>query len=832
MKAIIIGGVAGGATAAARLRRNSEAAQIVLVERGPFISFANCGLPYHISGAISEREQLLVTSAEAFHERYRVDVRVRTEAIAIDRASQTVRLRNLETGEECDESYDRVLLSPGAEPVRPRLPGIDSQRVYGLRNIPDLDRIMRHLDETKPRRAVVIGGGFIGIEVAENLHERGLFVTLVEGAEQILAPFDPEMAAIVHAHMREKHIELYLSAKVERFEDKVDHTVVYLHNGKRLQADIVILAIGVRPETTLARAAGLEIGSTGGIRVNEYLQTSDPFVFAVGDAVEVTQTLSGKPVLIPLAGPANRQGRIAADNMLDGQQKKYKGTLGTAILKAFDLAAASTGLNEKQLCAAGAPYLRTITHGGSHASYYPGAMQITLKLIYSPEGKILGAQAVGADGVDKRIDVIATAIHAGMSVDDLADLELAYAPPFSSAKDPINIAGYVANNVLRGEQRVISWDELQALQPGSVQLIDVRTSEEFELGTIPGARHIDLNQLRERLSEVARDKPVVLFCQVGLRGYLAWRILKQAGFTELFNLSGGYKTWAWAVEKQSNPDIFDYEDIKRRDPSELFGVTSTCTRAVSVAGKRHRLDAVGLQCPGPILKTFKAMAALAVGDELEIISTDAAFGRDIRAWAHKTGHTLLDVKTDKGFVTALLRKGEVSALTPGAADSTCAQATRDQTTLVVFSADLDKVMASLIIANGAMAMGKPVALFFTFWGLNVLRRPDAPALNKPFMDRMFGMMMPAGVSRLNSISKMNFVGMGAWLIRKVMRDKRVEEAAQLLKNLQEGGAQLIACQMSMDVMGIRREEMIDGVELGGVAAFLGEAHQSAVTLFI
>lgn len=832
MKAIIIGGVAGGATAAARLRRNSEAAQIVLVERGPFISFANCGLPYHISGAISEREQLLVTSAEAFHERYRVDVRVRTEAMAIDRANYTVRMRNLDTGEEYDESYDRVLLSPGAEPIRPRLPGIESQRVFGLRNIPDLDRIMRHLDETKPRRAVVIGGGFIGIEVAENLHERGLFVTLVEGADQILAPFDPEMAAIVHAHMREKHIELYLSAKVERFEDKTDHSVVYLHNGKRLQADIVILAIGVRPETTLARGAGLELGSSGGIRVNEFLQTKDPAIFAVGDAVEVTQTISGKPALIPLAGPANRQARIAADNMLWGQHRAYKGTLGTAILKAFDLAAAATGLNEKQLRAAGVPYVRTITHGGSHASYYPGALQISLKLLYSPDGKILGAQAVGADGVDKRIDVIATAIHAGMSVDDLAELELAYAPPFSSAKDPVNIAGYVASNVLRGAQRVLSWDELQALQAGSVQLIDVRTSEEFELGSIPGARHIDLNLLRERLAEVARDKPVVLFCQVGLRGYLAWRILKQAGFSEIFNLSGGYKTWAWAVEKQSNPDIFDYEDIKRRDPSGPAGVATNCTLAVSVAGQRHRIDAAGLQCPGPILKTFKAMAALTVGDELEVVSTDAAFARDIRAWAHKTGHPLLDVKTDKGFVTALLRKGAESAKNPALTDRIGTQPTRDQTTLVVFSADLDKVMASLIIANGALAMGKPVVLFFTFWGLNVLRRTDAPAISKPLMDRMFGMMMPAGVSRLNSISKMNFAGMGAWLIRKVMRDKRVEEAAQLLKNLQDGGAQLIACQMSMDVMGIRREEMLDGVELGGVAAFLDEAHQSAVTLFI
>ena len=830
MKAIIIGGVAGGATAAARLRRNSEAAEIVLVERGPYISFANCGLPYHISGAIAEREQLLVTSAAAFHERYRVDVRVRTEAIAIDRANRTVRLRNLETSEEYDERYDRVLLSPGAEPVRPRLPGIESARVFGLRNIPDLDRIMQHLDEAQPRRAVVIGGGFIGIEVAENLHERGLFVTLVEGADQILAPFDPEMAAIVHAHMREKHIELYLSAKVERFEDKTDHTVVYLHNGKRLQADIVILAIGVRPETTLARAAGLEIGATGGIRVNEYLQTTDPAIFAVGDATEVTQTISGKAALIPLAGPANRQGRIAADNMLKGRHAAYKGTLGTAILKAFDLEAASTGLNEKQLRAAGVPYRRTITHGGSHASYYPGAMPISLKLIYAPDGKILGAQAVGADGADKRIDVIATAIHAGMTVDDLADLELAYAPPFSSAKDPVNIAGYVAGNVLRGEHKVISWDELQGREAGSIQLIDVRTAEEFELGSIPGARHIDVNTLRERLDEIARDKPVVIFCQVGLRGYLAWKILQQSGFTDIHNLSGGYKTWAWAVEKQSNPDIFDYEDIKRRAPTSVPSKPAACALAVSVSGQRHRLDASGLQCPGPILKTYKAMAALAVGDELEVVSTDAAFGRDIRSWAHKTGHALLDVKTEKGCVTALLRKAAEAVAEASA--PVCATPAREQTTLVVFSADLDKVMASLIIANGALALGKPVALFFTFWGLNVLRRPDAPALKKPFMDAMFGRMMPAGVGRLNSISKMNFAGMGAWLIRKVMRDKRVEEAAQLLKNLQEGGAQLIACQMSMDVMGIRHEELIDGVELGGVAAFLDEAHQSAVTLFI
>ena len=829
MNILIIGGVAGGATAAARVRRNDDKAHIILVERGPYISFANCGLPYHLSGAIAEREQLLVTSEDAFTERYKVDVRSRTEAIAIDRATKTVRLRNLATGEEYDESYDRLLLSPGAEPVRPKLPGIESERIFGLRNIPDLDRIMDHLQRKQPRRAVVIGGGFIGIEVAENLHERGLFTTLVEGADQILAPLDYEMAAIVHAHMREKNVELYLSDKIERFEDKDDHTVVYLASGKRLQADIVVLAIGVRPETTLARAAGLELGSTGGIKVNDYLQTSDESIYAVGDAIEVTQTLVGRQALIPLAGPANRQGRMAADNMLFGNTQAYKGTQGTAIIKAFDLGVAATGLNEKQLIAAGIDYRATITHGGSHASYYPGAKQLSLKLLYAPDGKILGAQAVGADGADKRIDVIATAIHGGMTVTDLTELELAYAPPFGSAKDPVNIAGYVAGNVLKGTHDIIDWRELHAADPAAIQLIDVRIDQEFELGTISGARHIDVDHLRHRLTELDPAKPTVVFCQIGLRGYLACRILKQNGFSNVRNLSGGYKTYAWAIDKQANPDIFDFEDIKLRDPADIEAERHGACAVVANAGDRHTLNAVGLQCPGPIMKTYRAVEAMNEGELLEVTASDPAFGRDIRAWAKKTGHEIISVETEKGLVMALIRKGKAVTPSPVVAGSV---AVREKTTLVVFSGDLDKVMASLIIANGALAMGKPVSLFFTFWGLNVLRRADAPALNKSFMDKMFGAMMPQGVGKLNSISKMNFAGFGAMLIRKVMRDKGVDTPASLLQNLLEGGAQLIACQMSMDVMGIRKEELIDGVELGGVAAFLGEAAESGTTLFI
>ncbi|MFA6202127.1 MAG: FAD-dependent oxidoreductase [Gallionella sp.] len=829
MKVVIIGGVAGGATAAARIRRNDERAEIVMIERGPYISFANCGLPYHISGTIEQREQLQVTSEPAFEARYRVDVRSRTEAIAIDRQAKLVRLRDLNTGDEYDESYDKLLLSPGAEPVRPKLPGIDSPRVFGLRNIPDLDRIMGHLEQHSPRRAVVIGGGFIGIEVAENLHEKGIFTTLVEGADQILLPLDYEMAAIVHSHMKDKNVELYLSDKVERFEDKDDHTVVYLGSGRRLQADMVVLAIGVRPETTLARASGLELGSTGGIKVDSHLQTSDPDIYAVGDAIEVTQFISGRQALIPLAGPANRQGRMAADNIVFGNKQQYRGTQSTSILKAFDLAAATTGLNEKQLIAAEIPFLTCITHSGSHASYYPGAKQISLKLLFSPEGKILGAQAVGADGADKRIDVISTAIHGNLNVEDLAELELAYAPPFSSAKDPVNIAGYVAINLLNKSHEMIAWRELHArllAKSSELQLIDVRTAEEYEFGSIATARNFDVNQIREHLDELDRNAPVVVFCQIGLRGYLAYRILKQHGFTQVSNLSGGYKTYSWAVDKQSNPDIFDYEDIKRRAPEVIEAERSGSAALVAPGGELHTLNAVGLQCPGPIMKTYKAMEALDAGELLEVTVSDPAFGRDIRAWAKKTGNDVLSLKSDKGLIVVLLRKNKAVPVVALPA------ATRDKLTLVVFSDDLDKVMASMIIANGALAMGKPVSLFFTFWGLDVLRRENAPARDKPMMDRMFSSMLPSGVDHLNSISKMDMHGLGAKMIRKVMHDKGVETPGHLLQSLVDGGAQMIACQMSMDVMGIHQSELIDGVEIGGVAAFLGEASESGTTLFI
>lgn len=823
-KIVIVGGVAGGATAAARLRRIDENAEIIMVERGPYISFANCGLPYHISGTIAERENLLVQTVEGFTDRFRVDVRVLSEAISVNREEKSITIKNLKTGEEYRESYDYLILSPGAAPLKPNLKGINSDRIFTLRNIPDLDKIMTALKEKEPKRAVVIGGGFIGIETAENLLERGIKVTLIEAANQILMPLDYEMAAMIHAHMKDKDIELYLGDGVSEFEDKEGYTLVYLKSGKRIKADIIILSIGVKPEIELAKNAGLK--TDRGIVVDEYMQTEDKSIYAIGDAVEVKHYIGGGQTLIPLAWPANRQGRIVADNIIFGNSSKYSGTMGTSILKAFDLAAAATGLNERAAKMMGIEYETTITHGSSHASYYPGAMPLAVKMIYKKDGTILGAQAVGADGADKRIDVIATAIKGRLKVFELPELELAYAPPFGSAKDPVNIAGYVATNVLNGDMKIIHWDEIEKLDMEKTILLDVRTKLEFEMGTIKNALSIDLNTLRTNLSKLDKTKEIVVFCQVGLRGYLAYKILVQNGFN-VRNLTGGYKTYSYAVAKQENPDIFDYEQIHQIIKEEkIVSENSAAVEAVKV-------NAIGLQCPGPLLATNKKAAELAEGALMEVSSSDLGYSKDVKAWCERTGNKLIDVKIEAGIVKATIQKGSGAREVAVACSPQGVKITpKDNKTIVVFSNDIDKVMASLIIANGAIAMGKKVTLFFTFWGLSVLRKQNAPKVKKGLLDKMFGMMLPKGVRGLNSISKMNMMGMGAQMIKKVMKDKNVSTIEELLKSLMDGGAKLIACRMSMDVMGIHEEEIIDGVEFGGVGAYLGESEDANLNLFI
>ncbi|MDQ0154574.1 FAD-dependent oxidoreductase [Robertmurraya andreesenii] len=541
-RVIIVGGVAGGATAAARLRRISEDTEIVLVERGEYISFANCGLPYYIGETIKERNKLLVQTVEGMSKRFNLDIRNLSEAVRIYPEQKTIEIKDLQTGEIYQESYDKLLLSPGARPIVPPIPGLsENKTLFTLRNIPDTDRIKGFVDDEKPSKAVVIGGGFIGIEMAENLVERGIEVTIVEMGNQIMAPIDYEMAAILHKHLKEKGVRLILENGVQAFAD--EGKKVILADGMELETDMTILSIGVRPENELARDAGLELGERGGIIVNEFLQTSNEDIYAVGDAVEVVDYISGMKAMIPLAGPANRQGRIAANNMM-GKKEKYQGTLGTSIAKVFDLTVASTGNNEKTLKRLGVPYEAVHLHPASHAGYYPGACQISLKLLFDPEsGKIFGAQAVGADGVDKRMDVIATAMKGGLTALDLTNLELSYAPPYSSAKDPVNMAGYVASNILDGELEQIQWHEVDEIVANGGILIDVRQPIERENGYIKGSINIPLDELRDRLDEIPQNETIYVSCQVGLRGYLASRILRNHGY-KVKNVDGGWKTYS------------------------------------------------------------------------------------------------------------------------------------------------------------------------------------------------------------------------------------------------------------------------------------------------
>ncbi|WP_019378717.1 CoA-disulfide reductase [Virgibacillus halodenitrificans] len=545
-KIIIIGGVAGGSTAAARLRRLNEESNIIIFEKGEYISFANCGLPYYIGGTITDRDKLLVQNVKDMSLRYNLDIRIFSEVIKIDRQAKKVFIKNVQSGEIYEETYDKIILSPGARPVVPPIPGIDKAKtLFTLRNMEDTDRIKSFIDKHLPRKAVVVGGGFIGLEMAENLHDQGIKVTVVEMSEQVMAPLDKEMAAIIHNHLQEKGIELILGDGVKSIENNGQS--ILTQKGNKMETDLILLSIGVRPENELALQAGLRTGKRGGIQVNQKLQTNDPSIFAIGDAIEVNDFTNKQPTMIPLAWPANRQGRLVAD-IINGKDVQYNGTLGTSIAKVFDYTVASTGNNEKILNRLGKPYEVIHIHPVSHAGYYPGAVPIALKLIFDKtSGTIYGAQAVGKDSVDKRIDVIATAIKGGLTVKDLPDLELAYAPPYSSAKDPVNMAGYVASNIMEGEVDTIQWHEIDRILADGGTLIDVRRPEEWENGHITGATSIPLDELRDRLDDLPKEETIYVNCQVGLRGYIAARILAENGF-KVKNLDGGWKTYETALQ--------------------------------------------------------------------------------------------------------------------------------------------------------------------------------------------------------------------------------------------------------------------------------------------
>lgn len=815
---LIVGGVAGGATTAARLRRMDEHAEIIMFERGNYISYANCGLPYYIGGVITDRERLFVQTPDSFKARLNVDIRTNTEITAIDRAAKTVTAKDLKSGREYSEKYDKLVLSPGAEPVRPPLPGIDDPAIFTLRSVPDTDRISEYLDEHRVRHAVVVGAGFIGVEMAENLHHRGIMVSIVEMAPQVMTYLDFELAAQVHQHLKAKNVGLYLGEAVQAFERDGAGLKVRLASGKAIPADLVILSIGVKPDSRLAEAAGLELGPNKGIMVNEFLQTSDPEIYAVGDAIAMANPITGKTFLTYLAGPANKQGRIAADNIVLGNRRKYCGSINTAIAKIFDITVAAAGISVKALQQEGIPHLTSIIHSSSHAGYYPDALPLTIKIAFSSgDGRLYGAQVVGFDGVDKRIEMLAHIIKHKETVHDLVELEHAYAPPFSSAKDPVNLAGMVAENILAGVSRIIHWNELEQLDPANSVLIDVRTPMEFGLGSIKGAVNLPVDDLRERLDEVPQGKKIVVFCGTGHRSYFASRILAQKGFDEVYNLSGGFSTFEQAHQPQTNEDIFAHDYIAKDD--QMYKKDETAT----AVGRTVEADACGLQCPGPIMRLKIEMDKLLEGDKLRISATDPGFVKDVPAWCRMTGNTLIGIEdVGKKYVATVLKGGgeEIGASAGG----------RNKT-IVVFSDDLDRALAAFVIANGAATTGKRVTMFFTFWGLNVIKKHNKPKVQKDLMGKMFGLMMP-GSSRSLGLSKINFAGLGPILMRKRMQDKNVDQLELMIMQAQKAGVELIACQMSMDIMGVAPEELLEGVTIGGVATYLSEAEQANLNLFI
>ncbi len=834
---VIVGGVAGGATTAARLRRIDEKSEIILFERGPYISYANCGLPYYIGQTIKEWDNLFVQTPESFSNRFNVEVKVNHEVTAIDPVNKKVNYKNLLTGETSSIFYDKLVLSPGADPFKPPLPGIDDPRIFTLRNPKDTLDIKNYIEKSNVKKAVIVGAGFIGLEMAENLHNLGLLVTLVEMAPQVMPQVDFEIASEIHQHLKTKGVEFYLNDSVASFENQELKIGINLKSGKTIYSDMVILSIGVRPETTLAKTANLQIGPRGGILVNEYLQTSNPDIFAIGDAAEAKHLLLGENIPVPLAGPANKQARIVADNIVYGLKRKYIGSISTAIAKVFDLTVASTGLSEKTVKQKAIVYDTIIIHASSHAGYYPGALPMTIKLLFDRNsGQILGGQIVGYEGVDKRIDVIAALIMKNGTIYDLENFEHAYAPPFSSAKDPLNIAGFVAENIINGNLKQIHWDDLVSMDKNSIFLLDVRTNEEFALGTIPGSVNIPIDELRKNLYKVPKDKKIIVFCGVGLRGYVAYRILVQNGFNDVYNLAGGYKTYEHVTQRQSNEDIFSKDYIGKDDiiyqanPQQGVGQNINLS---SIQSETIVIDACGLQCPGPIMKLKKTFDYLNPGQIVEVKATDPGFKKDVNAWANLTQNSLLSITENAGIITAKIQKCGFTAI-KSVSDSLAKKESinnLNDSTIIVFSDDMDKALASFVLALGAASTGRKVTMFFTFWGLSVIKKRKKSKVKKDFMGKMFSLMLPKHSQNLK-LSKLNMFNMGPLMMKMRMKQKNVDQLDKMIEQAIDAGITFVACQMSMDIMGVKKEELLDNVKIGGVATYMEAASTSSLNLFI
>lgn len=803
-KVLIVGGVAGGASTATRLRRLNEDLEIILFEKGQHVSFANCGLPYHIGGVIENRESLLVQTPESLKERFNLDVRVNSGVISVNSQEKSVVIKTKD-GEEYKESFDYLVLAPGAKPLVPPIDGIGGKNIYTLRNVTDLDKIMEKIRSVK--EAIVIGGGFIGVEVAENLQEIGITTTLIEAAPSILAPFDSEMSNILESELVNNGINLLTNNKVIKFQNEDEKVLVSLENGSIIKGDIVILAIGVSPDTKFLNNSGINLGERGHILVNEHLETNIKDIYALGDAIHF---VTGQDVAIALAGPANRQGRIVAGN-ISGKDEIYKGSFGTSIIKVFNLTGGATGLNERSLKSLGKNFEKIYLHPNDHAGYYPGATPISIKLLYEKETKkVLGAQAVGLNGVDKFIDVIATVLKFRGTIDDLSELDLAYAPPYSSAKSPANMSGFIGQNIEDGliEQSYV--EDLENFDREKQIILDVREELELIGGKFENSINIPLSQLRKRFSELPKDKEILTYCAVGLRGYIASRFLISKGY-KVKNIAGGFKSKLSEI-KVSKKEINN--EIKNDNNTPI--------------DEKDYLNLSGLSCPGPLVKIKNKIDELNQDDILKVKVTDPGFYNDIQSWAKVTKNRLVELKKQDKTIYATLQKGLGNEINSNNKENKIIE-TNDAMTIVVFSGDLDKAIAAFIIANGALAMGKKVTMFFTFWGLSILRKKSLP--NKSSLEKMFDMMLPKNSKGL-PLSKMNFFGMGSKMIRDIMNKKNIMSLEELMKKSIEDGANLVACTMSMDVMGIKEEELVDGVSFGGVGQYLGEADKSNNNLFI
>ena len=802
-RVVIVGGVAGGASAAARLRRLNEDLEIIIFEKGSYVSFANCGLPYHIGEVIQNRESLLLQTPESLKARFNIDVRVNSEVIEVNSSEKKIKVK-MDDGREMDEKFDFLILAPGAKPLVPNIKGIENSKILTLRNMNDMDKIKEKLGSKNIKRAVVVGGGYVGVETAENISHLGITTTLIEAAPNILAPFDGEMVNILEYEIVNNGINLMTGEKVIEFREKNRGIEIILESNKVVETDIVILAIGVIPDTKFLSNSGVLLGEKGHILVNDELETNIPGIYAVGDAILVKNYITNESSAIPLAGPANRQGRIVAGN-IENRNEKYKGSLGTAIIKVFGLTGASTGLNERAVKRLNISYERIYLHPNDHASYYPGATPISIKLIYEKgSGKILGAQVIGIKGVDKFIDVIATTIKFSGKLEDLAELELAYAPPFSSAKSPINMAGFVGLNLEEGLVEQIVMEDLKNYDKNKQIILDVREEVEVATGKIDNSINIPLSELRKRFIELPKDKEILIYCAVGLRGYIASRFLLQNGY-RVKNIAGGIKS--------KIKDIHFIDKSNNQNKIESASII-----------EGEYLDLSGLSCPGPLVKIKERIDNLKEEEILKVKVSDPGFYNDIQSWCKTTKNSLLSLEKKNGYIFATLKKSGVTKNN----DNKIIE-TKDGVTIVVFSGDLDKAIAAFIIANGALAMGKKVTMFFTFWGLSILKRKNLE--KKSWIEKMFAMMLPKNSNQL-PISKMNFFGIGAKLIRWVMKQKNIMSLEELMKKAIESGVEITACTMSMDVMGITQEELIDGINYGGVGQYLGATEGANTNLFI